>query len=164
MSDTHFTPRRRALAVYFTDEDLIDLTVLYEKGLSDTEIAEALGVTRGVVKYQRHKLGLLHKRLFTDQELVDLHQEGYNDREMSEKLSASEAVIFYHRKRLGLKANRYTNSNRLNDRLIVLHGKGLNDREMAKELGISKDVVSQRRRRLRLKSNYKLKLIEKRER
>lgn len=162
MSDARSTPRHRG--VHFTDEDLIDLTVLYEKGLKDHEIAEEMGVHRAAVKYQRHKIGLLHKRLFTDQELVDLHQEGYNDREMGEKLSASEAVVFYHRKRLGLKANRYTNSNRLNDRLIVLHGKGLNDREMAKELGISKNVVSQRRRRLRLKSNYKLKLIEKRER
>ncbi|GAJ03060.1 unnamed protein product, partial [marine sediment metagenome] len=96
--------RRKLL---FTDKQLTELTVLYEKGLNDPEIAKELGVKREAVKYRRKKLGLLRSRLFTDQQLIDLHGEGLNDREMAEKLGASEGVVFYHRKRLGLEANRH---------------------------------------------------------
>ncbi|GAH64349.1 unnamed protein product, partial [marine sediment metagenome] len=107
--------------VLFTDEQLTVLTELYEKGLSDPEIAEELGVKRQAVKYRRKRLGLLRSRLFTDQELVDLHQEGYNDREMAERLGASEEVVFYHRSRLELEANRYKNQHKpFTDRLVAL--------------------------------------------
>lgn len=156
LSDTHFTPRRRALAVYFTDEDVIELTVLYEKGLKDREIADEMGVNRGVIKYQRKKHSLLHSRLFTDQELVELHKEGYNDHEMGDKLGASEGVVFYHRKRLRLKANRYKSQNKpFIDQLVALNKKGLTDSEIAKKLGATKSKVYSRRRKLKLKANYR---------
>ena len=151
--------RRR---VPFTDKQL---TELYERGLSDPEIASELGVKREAVKYQRKKLGLLRSRLFTDQELVDLHQEGYNDREMAERLGASEEVVFYHRSRLGLEANRYKNQNKpFTDRLVALHKKGLNDSEIANRLGVSNSKVYSRRKKLGLESNYRLRFTDQRTR
>lgn len=157
MSDAHFNPRRRAQAVWFTDKDVTDLTALYEKGLSDPEIAEKMGVTKGVIKYQRHKHRLLHLRLFTDRELIDLHYEGYNDREIGEKIGASASVVFYHRKRLGIKANRYIALDRTftDSQLVELHKRGLNDREIADALGVKKLSINYYRRKLGLESNYR---------
>lgn len=154
MIDARSTPRRRR--VKFTDRQLTVLTELYENGLNDPEIAKKFGVNREVIKYQRHKLGLFHLRLFTDQELIDLHETGLNDREMADRLGASEALVYYHRRRLGIESNRSITWGRkfTDGQIVALHERGLNDREIADELGVKKRSINYYRRKLGLESNY----------
>jgi len=99
-------PRGKKRRKSFTDQQFLDL---YEKGMNDPMIAEALGVTKRSTGARRKKLKLKRLgavRLFTDEMLIALHEEGLNDPEKAERLGVSEGAVFYRRRKLGLKPNR----------------------------------------------------------
>ena len=98
-----------------------------------------------------------HRRLFTDQQLIELHAQGFNDREISEKIGVTPQAVGFHRKKLGLKPIRkhrtkYHKRKRLlmDQKLIELHAQGFNDREVGEKLGVSFCIVGVHRRRLGL--------------
>ncbi len=99
-----------------------------------------------------------HRRLFTDQQLIELHAQGFNDREIGEKLGATPQAVGFHRKRLGLEPIRkhrskdYKRKRLFTDQqLIELHAQGFNDRGVGEKLGVSFGLVGFHRKRLGLK-------------
>jgi len=71
------------------DEEIIEL---HKKGLTDREIASALGVSQSSVNYRRQRLGLKnnyhnkHKK-FDEDKFLELYNLGYTDREIAEKMN-----------------------------------------------------------------------------
>ncbi|GAG84505.1 unnamed protein product, partial [marine sediment metagenome] len=157
--DVHILCMRMSSFSSFTDQQVIDL---HAKGLNDTEIAERLGVGYSAVNSRRRKLGLkiikkvrAHKRLFTDQQLINLHKRGLNDREIAKRLGVAQMTVNIYRNRLGLKTQKRKSRRRLfNDQqLIALYNKGMTDKKIAGELGAGQTTVRKYRRRLGLKAH-----------
>ena len=96
--------------------------------------------------------GFGHRRLFTDQQLIELHKLGFNDKEIADKLGAYRKTVGDHRRILGLKAHDRRYRRLFTDQqLIELHEQGFNDREIGEKLGVHLSTVNYRRRMLRLR-------------
>lgn len=128
---------------------------LYEKGMTDLEIGNVLGVKAAVVCNYRKKHGFVsyrRRQLFTDQQFLDLYERGLNDPRIAEVLGVTITMRMVRKRRwkLGLKAHGHV---RLftDQQLIALHNEGLNDKEKAERLGVGEGAVSYRRRKLGLK-------------
>jgi predicted transcriptional regulator len=120
----------------FSDEELIEL---HQKGLTDREISEKLGVTQGAINYRREKLGLKNnysRETFSNDDLLKLYHEGLNDREIGKALGVTQAAVNYRRGRLGLKSNYIPEKT-----FLDLYHNGLSAEDMAQKLDINLCVV-----------------------
>jgi predicted transcriptional regulator len=116
----------------FSDEELIDL---HQKGLTDREISEKLGVTQGAVNYRREKLRLKNNytpETFSNNDLLKLYHQGLSDREIGKALGVTQAAVNYRRGRLGLKSNYIREKT-----FLDLYHKGLSAEDMAQKLGVN---------------------------
>ena len=71
--------------------------------MNDREIGEKLGAAQKTVNTRRRRLELEahgHRRLFTDQQMIELHEQGFNNLEIGEKLGANKNTVNYHKRRL----------------------------------------------------------------
>jgi len=141
-----------ASANKFSDDNLLQL---YEKGMTDRQIADELGVSQSAVNYRRGKLGLpsnFERKEPSNDLIKDLNQRGYTDRQIAERLGISQASVNYRRQRLGLPSN-FKAEKLSDDNLLLLYDEGLSDREIAEELGVTPAAINYRREKLGLASN-----------
>ena len=89
-----------------SDDEILEL---YQQGLTNREIADALQVTQGAIHYRLEKLGLvnnLYKTLEADPEQVRiLYGVGLTVIGIAYLLKVNAAVIQLHLKEMGLEDN-----------------------------------------------------------
>lgn len=134
---------------------------LYEKGLSDTEIAERIGVERSTITKWRQRRDLSPNRVW-GKERKDyprrrkLYGEGLSDREIADEVGEAKRVICSWRKTRGLPANRKVGrSLRLKEekKRRRLYEDGLSDSEIAERVGVTRKAIGSWRRRRGLVAN-----------
>ncbi|HBS99640.1 MAG TPA: hypothetical protein DEB47_07175 [Citreicella sp.] len=138
----------------FSDDDL---RALHAEGLTDTDISERLGVSRGAVQWRRVMLDLPSTCAgrphlpFDVETLLAHHAAGLTDPDIARLMGTTGCRIKYQRNKLGLAGNYKPGSPSLsNGKLRALHSEGLTDREIAARVGLSVATVGERRRNLSL--------------
>jgi DNA-binding CsgD family transcriptional regulator len=116
-----------------------EIIELYDKRLTDKEIAEVLGVSQSSVNYRRQRLGLennYHKRKkkFDEDKFLELYNSGYTDKEIAHRMDLTPPAIHYRRTKLGLKSN-----NELPDinEILNLSSRGYIPQQIAEQLRVS---------------------------
>ncbi|MEB3421748.1 hypothetical protein ACFSDD_17565 [Salipiger marinus] len=138
----------------FSDDDL---RALHAEGLTDTDISERLGVSRGAVQWRRVMLDLPSTCAgrphlpFDVETLLAHHAAGLTDPDIARLMGTTGCRIKYQRNKLGLAGNyKLGNPSLSNGKLRALHSEGLTDREIAERVGLSVATVGERRRNLGL--------------
>jgi len=142
---------------------------LYEKGYSDREIADEVGVARSAICVwrQRNNLegnakqgGVEGDRLSEEniQLRLSMIEQGLSDGEIAEQLGITKSAFTIWRNKRGIPPNRPRGGQRLpknmQKRRIELYKRGFSDREIAEKIGISKSGVQRWRKREGIKSNF----------
>lgn len=125
---------------------------LYEAGLSDARIADAVGVSQPTICKWRRESGLPanFRRPFSEDDIRMLYGEGLTDREIGRRLGVSETVAAHWRKSNELPPNTPEFDT---ERARELYDRGLVDREIAEALGTTRVVVRNWRGRNGLSGN-----------
>ena len=121
---------------------------LYDKGMTDREIANVLGIGPGSVWYWRKMNGLppVAKNV-APPDFAALWKQGLTDEEIAERSGVSRRTVQTWRYKNKLKPNpkNYVPSQELLERrkkLRELYDRGLNDREIAAATGISEKTAA----------------------
>lgn len=134
------------------DEDL--LVELYEKGFTDAEISEKLGVSRATIFRYREDLGLPPlrsigkrgegksrkgqeaERLARVQKAADLKKQGLNTKEISQKLGVSQRNVQKYLQQAGV-----SDLTTYRDKVVEMYEEGKAVAEIAKELNCDQNTV-----------------------
>lgn len=141
---------------------------LYQKGATDAEIADAVGLSRQAVARWRKQNGLQSKHqpinagrpLKMDlEELRRLHAEGLSDSEIAERLGSGRAWVAELRLRMHLPANRHMPNDKERQaryqKMMELYQMGLNDAEIARAVFVLTPSVCSWRKKNGLPANRK---------
>jgi DNA-binding CsgD family transcriptional regulator/DNA-binding transcriptional regulator YiaG len=127
--------------------DIEEFKRLYAEGMTNKEIANALGCSRDTTRKIRCNLGLLpHTRgpkavVIDNDELKKLYTKGLNDKEIGTVFGVSDKTIFNRRQSLGLfRMKKWKNTASNIEKLKQLHAEGLNDKMIANVLGMCLDT------------------------
>lgn len=124
---------------------LKEIRELHAQGLTDSEIAQKLGVRLSSVHYMRKTILQLPSNTLARIEAVkdtirELHAQGLTDLEIAHRMGYAVSTINGHRRQMGLPFNpqvrpqrRYTVYKRKTDELLAFGSA----RECAKQLGIT---------------------------
>ncbi|MCK4698645.1 MAG: hypothetical protein KAT53_10155 [Dehalococcoidia bacterium] len=123
---------------------------LYNQGLNDTKIGEALGFHPSSISGFRGRLGLpvnLRRVANSKSRFMELHDKGFSDGEIGKSLGFLRQTIGSFRRNLGLPANfKFGGKTRLDDeekqRIRDLHSKELPISRIAEEIGRSAITVT----------------------
>ena len=132
---------------------------MYDAGLNDREIGEALGIEKHNVWLWRKARHLPnnyteHRNTLDHAEALRLYREGLNDREIAEALNVSTQQTYQWRTQNALPTNTgYRGTPEQRDLRASLYFKGLSDREIARRCGKSAAWVSNWRTRNALSRN-----------
>ncbi len=140
---------------------------LWEQGLNDREMAEAIGCSRTSANSWRKAENLeSNKTGIVEDQLDDygrrLHNEGFSDQAIADKLGCALGTVFRWRKRRGLEPNCCAGSEdwyaclgciEKNSQLMKLHELGLTDREGAIAMNVTYAAYRIRRLKLGLRAN-----------
>ncbi|MFW5794906.1 MAG: terminase gpP N-terminus-related DNA-binding protein [Bacillota bacterium] len=143
---------------------------LYNKGFTDKEIAEKLGLTETPISHWRNKNNLEPNAKIEKiddeirEQIEDYYFEGFSDNKIAEKLGISFGTVILYRRRNNLPPNNKTTGKlkkKKHNKRLELYKKGLSDREIAEKVGLSKAGIASWRYRNKLPANKKYKLSEK---
>lgn len=137
---------------------------MYHQGMTDAQIARAVGVKTSVIAQWRYRGNLPRVQsgrllLPADQEKarMELYQKGLNDCQIGRELGVSDTTISMWRKARELPPNRPVN--RLTQEQAALRTQmyeaGASDREIAEALGLNPNSVNAWRQSRKLKCNRK---------
>lgn len=132
---------------------------MYDAGLNDREIGEALGIEKHNVWLWRKARHLPnnyteHRNSLDHTEALRLYREGLNDREIAEALNVSTQQTYQWRTQNALPTNTgYRGTPEQRDLRASLYFKGLSDREIARRCGKSAAWVSNWRQARKLPRN-----------
>lgn len=151
-------PRRTGL------QDFPERMALYQQGMSDAQIAEAVGATRKAIANWRAKRNLprvqngrLRVDAGSEEKRMELYRQGLNDCQISRELGVTDTSIRLWRKARGLPSNRPVN--RLTPEQAALrmqmYEAGASDREIGEALGLNPNNVNVWRQLKKLKCNSK---------
>ena len=134
-------------------------TALYEKGLTDREIASELGVSLTVIQNWRYNRGLAPNSArpgFPDRE--ELYSQGLSDREIAERVGVSCSTIINWRNRRGLTPHvgpRKKIEPKQHPNRTRLYEQGKTDEEIARAENVTRAAISGWRRKNGLPPNQK---------
>nr|DAG38919.1 MAG TPA: terminase ATPase subunit [Caudoviricetes sp.] len=151
----HMMYRKPKLMQVETEKQALEL---YEKGLSDGEIAKAIGVQRAVVQRWRSKKGLMSNpykpKAHTDyQKARGLYEQGHTDVEIAAELSVAPLTILRWRQKEELP--RVGRSKVAGLAVRRLYDMGMTDGQIAQRLNVTHQNVAYWRNKHGLRSNYK---------
>ena len=151
-------PRKpRAKREYKAPADEEKLMELYEDGLSDKKVAEALGLKEFQVLRWRQERNLPSKsslRHLDKNRVRELYEEGKSDREIARTLGVAAKTITNWRSKEKLKSIR--SYSRINyDQLRELYDQGLNDTQISQITGACTDSIRKWRKQNGLETNWK---------
>lgn len=140
---------------------------LWENGLTDKEIAEAVGCSRTTVRRFRYQNDLATNSWGVKTDLIDeigwpMYRSGSTDIAIAEKVGCSRFLVQRWRVKNKLPSNCPTGSEdwkatlpnlERDAKLITLHAGGLTDEELSEAMGVSRNAIKCRRLRLGLKYN-----------
>lgn len=122
------------------DQEIIEL---HERGMTDREMADLLGVSQSSINYRRKRLGLennCHKKRkkFDKEQFLELYHLGHTDKEIAEKMDLTAPAINYRRTSFGLKSNGEPPDL---SHVIELSSRGYTSLQIAEELKVSVALV-----------------------
>ncbi|MCL6478321.1 MAG: helix-turn-helix domain-containing protein [Peptococcaceae bacterium] len=90
-----------------TDELVLKVAKLKEKGATDQEISKTLGISRSKVARIREENGIesTKGKVIDEAEFIELYNKGFTDSLIAETLGVSRSLVIKTRKKLDLKAN-----------------------------------------------------------
>lgn len=151
----HMMYRKPKLIQGETEKQALEL---YGKGLSDGEIAKAIGVQRAVVQRWRSKKRLMcnpyKPKARTDyQKARELYEQGHTDVEIAAELGVAPLTILRWRKKEELQ--RVGRSKVAGLAVQRLYDMGMTDGQIAQRLNVTHQNVAYWRSKNGLQSNYK---------
>lgn len=151
-------PRQpRAKREYKAPADEEKLMELYEDGLSDKKVAEALGLKEFQVLRWRQERNLPSKfnlRHLDKNRVRELYEEGKTDSEIARILGVASQTICNWRSKEKLKSVRsYARINY--DQLRELYDQGMNDTQISQITGACTDSIRKWRKQNGLETNWK---------
>ena len=151
-------PRKpREKKEYTAPADEEKLMELYEDGLSDKKVAEALGLKEFQVLRWRQERNLPSKfnlRHLDKNRVRELYEEGKTDREIARTLGVAAQTIANWRSKEKLKSVKsYARINY--DQLRELYDQGMNDTQISQITGACTDSIRKWRKQNGLETNWK---------
>lgn len=127
---------------------------LHSERLTDSEIAERLGKTRGQIQSVRMWLRLpLIPRRTNKERIFELHAEGKDDSQIARILHLDRNYVSKVRRDAKLPLIPVPRSPISTADFVRLHAEGLNDSEIAERFDVDRSVIHRRRKKLRLPLN-----------
>lgn len=156
-------PKGRKQVVYIDNERA---RALYDQGMSDRQIANALGVTRRGVLDWRHRNRLLcheqhdmriRKSMINEIRAEMLYKKGMSDQRIADEIGATKSAVRSWRRRTnrpghGVSKTQFKPREAECERLYM---EGMVDGEIAQQLGVSISAVARWRSRNGLRPNGK---------
>jgi len=140
--------------------NLNEMKALYDKGLSDNEIAKKLDCTRELIRDRRHKLGLSanywKSSIWNDSDYIkQLYAEGKSSAEISKICNVSVATLTKFKKQFNIKTDYDIKmSSEDVEKAMNLANKGMTDTEIAKIFRVSRAVIEYHRRNRKVQSQF----------
>lgn len=145
-------------------QDFPERMALYQQGMNDAQIAEAVGATRNAIANWRAKRNLprvqngrLRMDAGSEEKRMELYRQGLNDCQISRELGVTDTSIRLWRKARGLPSNRPVK--RLSPEQAALrmqmYEAGASDREIGEALGLNPNNINVWRQLKKLKCNSK---------
>lgn len=129
---------------------------LYNKGMTDDEIARETKMTAMCIRLWRGRNGLppVPNQNRTDEERMKYYGQGLSDAQIGKRLGCSESCIFRWRKLKGLKANNPVPEIDYG-KAVELYEMGMTDSQIGKEIGTSSESVRKWRKRNGLQTKFR---------
>ena len=134
-----------------TRQDILALSEMFDAGMNDEEIAEALGRTRPAVMNKRHDLGLMTNKLYkrwTDEEIDVVRTWKGDVSDLAKTLGRTYYSVLRMRERLGIKRNRELTKLQV-DTIIAAWDKNWSVNRIAKSAHVEPKLVRKAIREVR---------------
>ena len=132
-----------------------EILELLEKGLSQKEVGEQLGVSpdaisKRIKKMRERGVDIPERKNEKDEKILELLEKGLNQTEVGKQLGVSKAAISLRIKNIkkrGVDIPERKNEN--DEKILELLEKGLSQKEVGEQLGVSPDAISKRIKKMR---------------
>lgn len=138
--------------------DEVAFEELYNRGFTDREIADVMGVKQDTVKKFRQRRGLSPNtsKLIENSRFEELYSRGLTDREIADAMGVKRSTVKKFRQRRGLPPNSGSKkkSKIKIKTLLELVSENKNDLEIAKTLKVTRQTIINNRKKYNIESVF----------